>query len=537
MLRIESLPADVFGLSELSRRALSGRLDIEGFPVARSIAQIDAPRERFTAEERAHLSRWLEAQLSPLGPHVHVLESVRALRTPGASCVITGHQPGFLCSPLLILYKAVQCVALARQLTQSLQRPVVPLFWNHADDHDLAEVHHAHFLNRNFDLQKVGLAGLSSGRQPLSRIKIDKDKQRLTAVRALFRHIFGDYPRIDEALECFMPEGGTTFAGAFTRILLRLFGQHGLIVVEPDWMREESSGALAQIVGADPAVALADSEAELVERGLDVAIPLREAALVYRVDSSGRSPLRTGGDGFRYDEEPGSRTRVELAAEIVQEPAAWSAGALLRPIVQDMVLPVVAQVGGHGELAYHAQLGRLRMAVDAPCTPFVPRVSMTLIETEMRASAERVGASPLDILRARGHWTPAGEDHESPPVIEELRRIADEHAQEILAKRKELAEVEPALAPHLRRAVAQYRAALDKLAEKAARVEANRTGKGGRHLRRLNNALCPRGVAQEKVLAPLQFVARFGTAWLDTLIDELDPFCSEHLLVDLEEDV
>jgi uncharacterized protein YllA (UPF0747 family) len=122
-------------------------------------------------------------------------------------------------------------------------------------------------------------------------------------------------------------------------------------------------------------------------------------------------------------------------------------------------------------------------------------------------------------------------------VIDELRRIAEAHATEILAKRKELAEVEPALAPHLRRAVAQYKGALDKLAEKAARVEANRTGKGGRHLRRLNNALCPRGEAQERVLAPLQFVARFGLEWLDTLIEELDPFCSEHLLVDLEEDL
>jgi len=536
MLRVESLPADVLGLSELSRRALSGRLDLEGFPVARSLAQIGKPEERFTPEERAHLARWLEAQLSPLGAHVHVLESARAFATPGASCVITGHQPGFLCSPLLILYKAVQCIALSKQLTEHWQRPVVPVFWNHADDHDLAEVHHAHFLNRNFDLQKAGLAGLSSGRHPLSRIRIDRDKQRLPAVRALFRHIFGDYPRIDEALESFMPENGMTFAGSFTRNLLHLFGKHGLIVVEPHWFREESSSALAQVVSADPAVTLAESESDLIERGLDVAIPLSEAALVYRVDSSGRHPLRVGGEGFRYDEEPGSRTRAELAAEIVQEPTAWSAGALLRPIVQDMILPVAAQVGGHGELAYHAQLGRLRQAVCAPCTPFVPRVSMTLVEVETRASSKRVGASPLEILRARGQWTPAGEEHETPAVLEELRRLVEEHAQEMLAQRKELAEVEPSLAPHLRRAVALYKGAIEKLAEKAARARANRTGKGGRHLRRLNNTLCPRGEAQEKVLAPLQFVARFGTDWLDSLIDELDPFCSEHLLVDLEED-
>ena len=231
------------------------------------------------------------------------------------------------------------------------------------------------------------------------------------------------------------------------------------------------------------------------------------------------------------------RTRTELAAEIVQDPGGWSAGALLRPLVQDLVLPVAAQVGGHGELGYHAQLGRLRRATNTPCTPFVPRVSMTLIEVEMRASAERIGVTPLEILRAHGNWMPPSEEREAPPVIDELKRLAAEHADVILAKRAELAEIEPGLAPHLRRAVAQYRAALDKLAEKASRVEANRVGKGGRHLRRLNNALCPRGQAQERVLAPLQFVARFGLDWLDDLIAELDPFCSEHLLVDLEEDL
>lgn len=537
MLRVESLPADVLGLSELSRRALTGRLELPGFPVARRIDQIAQPFERFTAEERAHLSRWLESQLSPLGAHVHVLDSVRALAAPGASCVITGHQPGFLCSPLLILYKAVQCIALARQLSNRLRAPIVPVFWNHADDHDLAEVHHAHFLNRNFDLQKVGLAGLSSGRQPLSRIKIDKDKQRLNAVRALFRHIFGDYPRIDEALECFMPSDGMTFAGAFTQNLLRIFGKHGLIVIEPDWLRDESSSALAQIISADACTPLLEAESALESTGIEVAIPVREAALVYRVDSAGRHALRMGGDGYRYDEEPGSRTRAELAAEIVQEPSGWSAGALLRPLVQDTVLPVAAHVGGHGELAYHAQLGRLRELTGTPGTPFVPRVSMTLIETEMRASAERVGATPQAIMRARGTWAPEGESYESPDVIAELQRVVDEHATSMLTLRKALAEVAPALGPHLRRAVAHYQATIGKLTEKAARMEANRKGKGGRHLRRLNNALCPQGKAQERVLAPLQFVARFGTDWLDSLIDELDPFCSEHLLIDLEEDL
>lgn len=531
MLRVESLPADVFGLSTLSRAALSGTLDHALLDVPRRAEDVARPQQRFTPEEHAHLARWLESQLSPLGAHVHVLDSVRALADPAASCVVTGHQPGLCLSPLLIVYKAAQCVALARALSARWGRPVVPVFWNHADDHDLAEVHHAHFLNRNLDLQKVGLAGMSSTRRPLSRVRIREDEQRLGAVRALFRHIFGDHEHIDDAIGALVPRGDTTFAAAFTRSLLDLFGSQGLVVVEPDWFRDECSSALAAIVSADPATHLAEAERALAAAGHDVAIPVAEAALVYRVDDRGRHALRVGGDGFRYDEEPGSRTRAELAAEIVQDHAAWSAGALLRPLVQDAVLPVAAYVGGPGELAYHAQLGPLRRAADIPCTPFVPRVSITLFDDEVRASAEKAGVTALEVLRARGEWSD-GEDVEEPAVVGELRRIASEAGDDLLARRADLAAIEPSLAPNLRRAVAQFRGSIDKLVEKAARVEANRTGKGGRHLRRLNNALCPRGLPQERVLSPLPFVARHGRAWIDALCAELDPFCSEHLLVD-----
>src|SRR5207344_2072434 len=94
---------------------------------------------------------------------------------------------------------------------------------------------------------------------------------------------------------------------------------------------------------------------------------------------------------YRYDGEAGARTAVELAAEIVQEPLAWSAGALLRPVVQDLVLPTAAYVGGWGELDYHAQLGPLRALAGAPATPFVPRLSATLVDAAARESLGKLG--------------------------------------------------------------------------------------------------------------------------------------------------
>jgi uncharacterized protein YllA (UPF0747 family) len=141
-----------------------------------------------------------------------------------------------------------------------------------------------------------------------------------------------------------------------------LLGPLGLVVVEPDWIREPLSRELSRLVTLDPAEKLAQGARELEAHGHPVAIDPRNAALVYELRTSGAFALRPGGDGFRFDDESGSRTGDELAAEILQRPLDWSPGALLRPLAQDAVLPVAAYVGGFGELAYHAQLGPLRDA-------------------------------------------------------------------------------------------------------------------------------------------------------------------------------
>ena len=62
----------------------------------------------------------------------------------------------------------------------------------------------------------------------------------------------------------------------------------------------------------------------------------------------------------------------DYAAIKKKQNAAWSAGALLRPLVQDEVFPTCAYVGGYGELAYHAELGRLRDVLHLPRTGCMP---------------------------------------------------------------------------------------------------------------------------------------------------------------------
>jgi bacillithiol biosynthesis cysteine-adding enzyme BshC len=544
-MRLAHLPLDVLGLAPLTRAALAEGPRFAPLPLARKVAEVPRPAERFSLGDRAvlaqQLRRGLEGALGDeLPPRVDT--SLRALEREGTFAVVTGQQPGFLTSPLYSLYKALQACRIATELARTWGVPVVPVFWNHADDHDVAEVHTAWQLNRNNDLQKVALPGMASGRLPIGDLTLSDDVHRLPALRAQLRQIVEEHAGAERALDLFLPRDGESLARALTRVFTALLGEHALVVLEPSWIRPLLSSELGRIVSRGVVEPLRAGEAALAARDLPITIPVEgstaPAALVFRHDPArGRVALRAGGEGFRYDGEAGSRTATELAAEIVQEPASWSAGALLRPVVQDAVLPTCVVVGGAGELAYHAQLGPLRDAVGVPRTPFALRVSCTLVDDETRIALERCEVDVATALRARGELATAdGGAAAGPPVVTELRASAEEAAALVLRHRAALAELEPALAIGLKKAAEQIRGSVEKVAEKAERVHKNRAGKGERHVRRVNSALGPRGAPQERVLGPFQFVARYGTEFVEALWEELPTFATEHVVVQILDD-
>ena len=533
-LEFQYLPANMLGLEDWAARALAERprpAHLPGVLLPDTIESIPRPADRHEPGARLELSQTLERELARFRPHVATLESVRALRSPGVFLIVAGQQPGLLGGPLYDLYKALHTVVLSRRLAQHWEAPVVPLFWNHSDDHDLAEVHHLWIQNPNLDLRKVALAGMSSGRTLLARIVFDAERHKLGALAELLRQNLWEGPEQARALELFLPRAGESFSGAFTRTLLELCGHMGLVVLEPQWIRASLSNVLARLVTLPLGPALASGADAILKHGREPAIEPREAALLFHHVDDKRHALRLRDAQFHYDGEAGGRTAVELAAEIVQEPMAWSGGALLRPLLQDLVLPTAGYVGGWGELDYHAQLGPLRTLAGVPASPFVPRLSATLVEAAARESLAKLGLDVRDVLLARGRIEPAASEESAPPAARELRAVARRAAQELVGLRDQVTALDPGLAQQVKRTAEQIEDLIGKLATKLERVHQNTQGTGRRHYRRLANGLYPNETPQERVRGALEFVARHGTGWIDELLAGIDPLPTEHLVV------
>src|SRR5205823_2435408 len=91
-------------------------------------------------------------------------------------------------------------------------------------------------------------------------------------------------------------------------------------------------------------------------------------------------------------------SRAELLRRIAAAPHDFSANVLLRPVVQDYLLPTLAYAGGAAEVAYFAQAAVVYEAMLGRTTPIVPRFSATIIESKVEVLLERYRLRLADLF-------------------------------------------------------------------------------------------------------------------------------------------
>ncbi len=91
-------------------------------------------------------------------------------------------------------------------------------------------------------------------------------------------------------------------------------------------------------------------------------------------------------------------SQAELLNRIASAPEQFSPNVLLRPIVQDYLLPTLAYTGGAAEAAYFAQAGAVYERLAGRVTPLIPRFSATIVEPKIQRLLERHGISVQDVF-------------------------------------------------------------------------------------------------------------------------------------------
>jgi hypothetical protein len=355
------------------------------------------------------------------------------------------------------------------------------------EDHDRAEAGEV--------LLAPGVRGADLlGHDPGLRRRLDRVPAPLhgEALAALGK---GEYAAA--VLPLFGNEPGDDLGTAAARVLPRLLGERGLVVVEP-----RTVAVFARAV----------FEKDVLEPGA-LAAAVREGNS--RVRAAGHAPVLADPEGplhFRVDGE-GIRTRGGgTEADLLDPAARLSADVTLRVLVQDAALPVAAQVGGPAEVEYLAAIHPARALVGGfvPCA--VPRPGVTILEARVAEALAGFGATVEDVLRRGPAALPAPAAGEDPLAARARGLRAD----------LESAAGDPASLPAaVRRRLGRARDGLEDLAAAADRAAAERRGLGESRRAKVLDALLPGGVPQERAWSLLPFLLRHGPGLRETLVRDL----------------
>jgi bacillithiol biosynthesis cysteine-adding enzyme BshC len=461
------------------------------------------------------VARALDAQNGRLPPSRARDEHLAALRR-GAAAVVTGQQLGLFLGPLYTLYKAATAVRAARALAADTGVPVVPVFWLQSEDHDLVEIAACAWPGDDGGVRAVGLPASADDRISVAHLTLPPAIDRCLAE---LRAALGAHPHAEEHLARLARHyrAGAGWGAAFAGVMAELFADEGLVFVDP----------------RDPALA---SVARPVHRKAIVDAERIAAALIARSESLDRAPVhvRPGAPlGFFHERgAAGPRARVDapfdahaLLARLDEDPLCFSTSALLRPILQDTMLPTAAYVGGPAEVAYLRQIAPLYELYGLPQPAVIPRASFRIIDRRTARLLDRLGLAPDDAERP--------EDELLGRVRQGDRIAADDVARRLLAGYDAAqAEVAPAvraagadLPRALERTRRQVERSIGRLARKVGRALLRRDDELVARVRRLKTNLWPNGVPQERVFGLPWYAARIGDrALVERVLAAIDPF-------------
>lgn len=485
---------------------------------------------------RAEVAAVLEAQNRTFGADAAALTGIAALREPGSVAVLTGQQVGLFGGPLYTWYKALTAVVVARHWGEALKVPCVPCFWLASEDDDFTEVDHALLLTRRSGPVRVQYqpeGGFANTLPATCRLTA-----AIAPVLAAAAEALAGEPAAAEvaALLATCYASGVTLAGAFARLLARLLSPLGLVLVDPadPALKRLAAPALARELETAPTASraiLAHSEALAAAGYTPQARAFEDGVNLFLLEEERRLPLVARGAEMTVRGTDRTFPRRRLEALLGEAPERFSPNVFLRPLVQDSLLPTIAEVAGPAETAYLAQLRPAYALFDLPVTPLLPRASLTLIPRWAARLLSRHGLNPLDLQDERGALVTRALRRRLPPGAEDrLATLRAEIADAFGRLRGVAEEVDPTLTPVVGSAEGYVRKQLETVERKLLQAVKRRHQEVEEQIARLQEGLLPGGVLQERALSLPPFLAQQGMDFLPRLAAALPgPGFTHHL--------
>ena len=449
--------------------------------------------------------------------------SLEQLAQSGTVAVVTGQQVGLFSGPAYTIYKALTAARLAAELTKQ-GISAVPIFWLATEDHDFAEMNHCFVFDGEYNPLRLEIDGESDGQRPVGNLPVvNPPIESLRSALASFP--FGG-EITDLVAKSYQP--GFKFGDAFERLLRSLLEKWGILYVDPlnPALRRIAAPLLCDALknATELKSELLKRNQELTAAGYHAQVHIEpQTSLFFLLEDGRRTSLR------RSNGDYASKDRKYSIEELINRAEDVSPNALLRPVMQDYLLPTVTYIGGPAELAYMAQSQVLYHRLLGRMPVMMARSAFTLLEHRAGKLLDRYGMritslfQPDAVVRAEiaKRLVPV-------EILSDFEEARTQLAQSLDKLNTELTHFDPTLAKALEHSRTKMMYQLSKMEAKAEREALRRDDRACEEAHYLMHLIYPEKHLQERYYSILPFLAKHGMDLLDTIYENVNLECPDH---------
>ena len=491
---------EALGGSTLSRAGRAGQL-----PEWYRATPRGAEWRAYVEEVRASVSnQWYDDLAPAFAATGAAAERLRRSAGGKGIVVTTGQQPGTFGGPLMTFNKALAALALADVLEESTGVPVAPVFWAATDDADFDEASvvsvaigdHA----RELRLKQRPSAGTPMSRAPMSAADLE-------TLSAELREAAGTAPHASYLAATFEAyRAGATVGDAYVSLLRTLLEPLGIAVLDASHpaFTKTAAAFLRRVANESATVAG-------VVSGRTEAIRVR-----------GYSPQveEVADLSLVFSNVAGTKRRLTIREAVGfaggNDGEHLSSTVLVRPVLERIILPTAAYVGGPGEVAYFAQVTAVAGALNLPTPLVVPRWSATIVEPRTQKLLDDLGVDAPSLSDPHAVEGKVARRHIPSDAQRALASARANLAGDAEAMKRASAGLVPDRAVEgLQRAISHR---LDRMERRIVAAVKRREIEEMRKIGTARASLFPHGVRQERKLAFIVFLARYGAPLVNQML-------------------
>jgi bacillithiol biosynthesis cysteine-adding enzyme BshC len=328
-----------------------------------------------------------------------------------------------------------------------------------------------------------------------------------------------------------------SLADWFSHQMQALFGSSGLIILDAHLppCRQLARPVIGREIKTAPRSSALINRAgqQLRQLGYHQQIERKPDAVNFFVYAQGRrNKVRVENGTFLVDRAGLEYSQGEMLDMLAEEPQRFSPSAVLRPLVQDHILPTAAYVGGPGEISYFAQMREVYAFFDLVMPVIFPRTRAVLVESKNAKILERYGLHVEDARKSRAELLKTIAAKRAPhPVVQSCDRKLETMQMVLDELRREVEEVDPTLIEPIDKLKRKIGYEIDKLRDKLAQSQQSDMDVVEQQVGKIKAHLFPEGKEQERVFNIYPYLFTYGIQLISILEERFDIMSFERQII------